>query len=600
MDDFSKNLVKSARPKIQALVQYINMHRTAFEALSREVKGQKWWNVLGIEEPAPFRGSENRNKARSLETLVSIFRLSPCLDRDDLVWIENLIGYGQVTCSVCSSDNTSYGLVACRLDKVDRHLKSPRHKMSLTNYQPKITQFNGGVGIGGMTPTNLIQNDLCKTTEALIVGSLAAGGDGAAGIPPSSIPELMNKDLLDLIRNDLKAGMPSKTTILTQTLANSISILRGRIKPLVKDTKLSIFIDGGSAYNLADSRKVVVICASSMKWKDNLLLDVSVYEAHENSDIQSEQIQKVCEMYEILPRNIQYLCADNASPNKATVDLLNGLDKGFNILYARCLPHCLNLVVKSFLSVMDSTFKMSSHLKMARGFLTAGGGVARKLLAVEFAISVSGLDVVDTRWASLVYAICTAANIPSPASMEKATKRLQELADGGDATAKAALDDKPPDREVFYVLYDLFESVTEAELADKNLKASDDVTGSAEVTLSAARAKLLKYYAQPQYFLAFQVINILFGGDSDQKTEKLKTVLTITQGNPHFASKLTSKESGVVPDCVTATKNLLNSITSLHYSWAAIDKVEEDFAKEKTRGESTALISRLQRMMKRS
>ena len=79
MDDFSKNLVKSARPKIQALVQYINMHRTAFEALSREVKGQKWWNVLGIEEPAPFRGSENRNKARSLETLVSIFRLS-------LVW----------------------------------------------------------------------------------------------------------------------------------------------------------------------------------------------------------------------------------------------------------------------------------------------------------------------------------------------------------------------------------------------------------------------------------------------------------------------------------------------------------------------------------
>ena len=68
--------------------------------------------------------------------------------------------------------------------------------------------------------------------------------------------------------------------------------------------------------------------------------------------------------------------------------------------------------------------------------------------------------------------------------------------------------------------------------------------------------------------------------------------MTITQGNPHFASKLTSKESGVVPDCVTATKNLLNSITSLHYPWASIDKVGADFAKAKKRGESPLLTQK--------
>jgi len=208
-----------------------------------------------------------------------------------------------------------------------------------------------------MTPTNMIENDFCKTTEALIVGLLAAGGDDASGIPSSSIPALMNKDLLDLIRNDLQAGLPSKTTILTQTLAKSISIVKGRIKTLVKDTPISLYIDGGSAYNLADSRKVIVICASSMKWKDYLVLDVSVHDTNENSEIQTELIEKLCETYNILPRNIHYICADNASLNKATVEKLNRLDKGFNISYARCLPHCLNLVVNSFLTVMDSTLR---------------------------------------------------------------------------------------------------------------------------------------------------------------------------------------------------------------------------------------------------
>jgi hypothetical protein len=597
MDIFSKNLVKTARPKIPDLVRYMNMHRPAFDALSKQVKGQKWWDVLGIEEPTPFNGPLNKNKARSLETIVSIFRLSPYLDREDTDWIENLIAYGQVTCSVCSTENTKNGLIACSLDKVERHLVSDRHKSRVQSYnQPKITQVNGGAGIGGMTPTNMIENDFCKTTEALIVGLLAAGGDDASGIPSSSIPALMNKDLLDLIRNDLQAGLPSKTTILTQTLVKSISIVKGRIKTLVKDTPISLYIDGGSAYNLADSRKVIVICASSMKWKDYLVLDVSVHDTHENSEIQTELIEKLCETYDILPRNIHYICADNASLNKATVEKLNRLDKGFNISYARCLPHCLNLVVNSFLTVMDSTFKMSSHLKLARRFLTAGGGVARKLLAVEFAISVSGLDVVDTRWASVVYAICNAANVPSLASKEKATKRLQELADRGDVTAKAALEDTPPEREVFYILYDLFESVSEAEIAGKYLNASFEL-GGAEFSLSAARAKLLKYYAQPQNFLAFQVINIFFNGDSDKKIEKLKTVMSITQGNPNFVSKMTSKESGVVPDCVHATKHLITRITSLHYPWAAIDKEEADYAKEREKGVESSLLTKKRNVM---
>jgi len=49
---------------------------------------------------------------------------------------------------------------------------------------------------------------------------------------------------------------------------------------------------------------------------------------------------------------------------------------------------------KVFTDVFDSRFKISSHFKLAWQFLTAGGDVARKLLAIEFGYSICGVDFV--------------------------------------------------------------------------------------------------------------------------------------------------------------------------------------------------------------
>jgi hypothetical protein len=593
--DPKKSSLDTAMGNILDLKRFLDMSEEEFGKQPREVKSAHWWKVSKIGMPGSFG---DKNHVKSLDKLTEVYRLSKFFDRTRSGWLNTLIIDGQVRCKLCHSDNTIYGLFACSIDSAKDHLKSPYHKKCVEEFEASLQQhiddMHGGAGPGGMTLDDRLMLEDSKRSEALLVGSFVAGGRGAAGIPPSSIHELFNKDALNILHHDLKAGFPSASHIISRTLPNAILIVEDRLKAQLKDTPISVYIDGGAASNLALGRKVVVICASSMKWKDNVLLDVLVIETHETSGIQCNQIDKVAKKYGILPKNIQYLCADNASPNKLTVEKLNSLP-GYNMQYARCLPHCLNLVIKSFMNVMDVSFKISTHLKLARQFLTAGGGLARKLLAVEFGFTASSIDFVDTRWASLVNAVLYVANLPSDHNNRMAQQRLQELADNGDETAQAALDDRPPPREVFFILFDLFQSVTEQQLAKEKkalLEVNDDVT-TADMSLAVARQTLLAYFAQPLHFLAFQVIEYFFGGDAGTQVESIKTVFSITQGDPNFAAKLTSKHTGVVPDCVSATKALIDHLIELHYKWETRqDHVNADYQAEVQKGDSDTLTAK--------
>lgn len=574
------------------LVKYLHMDSREFSNLDKNERGRNWWKVLRIGQPLSF--IIDKNHVKSLDTLVTLYRQSKWLECSDSVWLKKLITDGQVICTACFKKDSVLGAIACRTDHVERHLKSPKHEFNVNEYdesQPKIDKAQNGAGIGGTTYVDKIKLDDKRRYEALVVGTLAAGGDGAAGIPPSSIHQHFCKDVLDIIGYELKGGIPTSDTIINTTLPKAIELLEGRIKDLLKDTKIALYIDGGSASHLALGRKVMVLCASSMKWEGNLLLDVHVMDGaeHETTDSNFKQILAACTKYEISFKNVQYLCADNGSTNKPTVDKLNEV-KGFNVTYARCLPHCLNLVIKSFLNVMDRTFKFTSHLKLARQFLTAGGGVARKLLAIEFGFAAHKIDLTETRWSSVVNALLYVANFPTKHNTEQSIKRLKELAAKGDETAKAALDDSPPEREIWFILFDLFQSVSLEQLEKEHKRRIDsgsDVT-TADMALSKARKILLDYFSQPKNFLAFQAMQILFGGNADN--ESLKTIFTITQGNPCFEAKLTSKDTGVVPDCVSATTGLLATLKNLHYpSKVLYNSVSHDFASEVAKGDSSLL-----------
>jgi len=144
-------------------------------------------------------------------------------------------------------------------------------------------------------------------------------------------------------------------------------------------------------------------------------------------------------------------------------------------------------------------------------------------------------------------------------------------------------------------LFDLFQSVTEQQLSKEKkalLEVNDDVT-TADMSLGAARQTLLAYFAQPLHFLAFQVIEYFFGGDAGTQVESIKTVFSITQGDPNFAAKLTSKHTGVVPDCVSATKALIDHLIELHYKWETRqDHVNADYQAEVQKGDSDTLTAK--------
>lgn len=184
---------------------------------------------------------------------------------------------------------------------MDRHVASAAHVGSLQHHDvaiQRIDAMKGGVGAGGHS---LVQRELMerkKTVQALVVGSLAAGGHGAAGIPPSSIPSVFTRSFISLISLLEGGGVPAKSTIMRTTLLDAVQLVEERHKKaLIGDgsgVDVSLYIDGGSSRHLANGRKVLVVVASSMEWSSSKLLHVNVLECHESAAIQADVIEAVC------------------------------------------------------------------------------------------------------------------------------------------------------------------------------------------------------------------------------------------------------------------------------------------------------------------
>jgi hypothetical protein len=133
------------------LVNFIRMDSRVFNSLEKNVREQNWWKVLSIDQPSSF---VDKNHVKSLDTLVSVYRLSKWLECSDSVWLRKLIIDGQVICSACFKKDSILGAMACRKDYIQRHLDTEKHKKNVEDYdtsQPKIDKTIGGAVIGGST-----------------------------------------------------------------------------------------------------------------------------------------------------------------------------------------------------------------------------------------------------------------------------------------------------------------------------------------------------------------------------------------------------------------------------------------------------------------
>lgn len=437
----SAALLSAAENSI-ALVNIFAETDEVFDARPESDRAAKWWTYLAEKGKPVVAPPHILNMITRLDTLRKLFNEYPWLEQED-DWLKRLLLDGHVLCRCCGRHNSKVGSLLANTAKVKRHMESSVHAAKAAAYDARARRLSEMPSGPKARPAAQAVREVRHMLEAAVIGRLVSGGNGAAGIPPSSVDKVFSKELLEAIKC-MSNGFPQETAILDRVLPDAVRHVKDRIKTKLSDMPLVLYIDGGSSH-LADGRKVVCVCGSSMGLEYDLLLDLVVLDCHENSEIQAEIIESVRADYHIKKTDVWYLCADNAALNAQTVTKLN-TKYGYKIIYVRCLPHCLNLVVKTFLDVFDDKYKLATNLKLMRAFLNAGGGIGHKLLALEFGISASRVDFCDTRWASFLKAILYLVNLQPERDMKLATERLKQLWDDeGDEDAKRALDegDKP-------------------------------------------------------------------------------------------------------------------------------------------------------------
>ena len=512
-------------------------------------KNKKWWDLLEVDEPT------SQHVVKRLKTLHELFQTHDFLEREGSAFARRLAFDGRCICTVCYKKSQVAGLFLANATSAKQHANDGAHKKNMALHDATVRRIDAiAAGVGGGGGGSEGEGRVL----ALLVGKFVAGGHGAAGIPPSSLPAYLPQPILSLLQ-ELKGGLPVKSTILGSTLEAAVQLVKDRLKTLVKDIKVSLYVDGGKNH-MAYGRKVMVVCASSLEWEFDVLLDVQILEGHETGESIADQIEALCKEYSISKLDVWYVCADNASVNPAAVDELN--KRGFKVTFARCLPHCANLVVQAFMDPLETAFAYGSNLKKLRGLLNAGGSSKRKLMAIEYALSTSRIDFAETRWASEVQAIRYVANKQRKSDLKLARRRLEELRDGGDPLAADALEEYDRELVVFNVIYDFVDTIAEDELK-KIVRKGDKEVVLGDKDLLKSRRELLTYFSSTTNFLAFQLVDIVLGGSKDEKVDSLVTVMHIAQGSAKYSCEMESRKSGEVPTAAGAARGLMSMLGNM-------------------------------------
>lgn len=372
---------------------------------------------------------------------------------------------------------------------------------------------------------------------------------------------------------ELQSGIDSGTGIRESILPEMAALIHARIKELVSGIDLAFVVDGGSSH-LALHSKVIAVLASSPALPFDLLLKAQVLSVHEDSKILANIIDEVRIDYVISSRCLKYLSADGAEVNHKTVKELNVMpDRDYEIAFAVCLPHGLARVLMAFFAVFERTYGIGSFLKKFRGFTNSGGGSGKLRQLAEMGLSLSELDVCDTRWPS--YSECTVAlgGLQKPLALKRARALLTALvADGEDidGSAAAALAETDVRRPRWDIIYEFVESyeVKALEKADKRRK-KESVTVDV-ISSVGTRAELLKWLSSVDNFAGVQSLAVILGGGLSG--ESVSTVFAVTQGSPEWSR--TFKQRGlqavdasgkpVVKTAISATQSLVAMVKSLN------------------------------------
>ena len=124
----------------------------------------------------------------------------------------------------------------------------------------------------------------------------------------------------------LKGGMSQARTITDTDVPSAVAkvkeLIRNLLKPMgAKPPPFALAIDGGSS-KLANGVKLITVIVASPVLPSEVVLGIELRMSHEDSESQAELLVALLEEYGLSEAEAVYLVGDNASVNKATVDLL--------------------------------------------------------------------------------------------------------------------------------------------------------------------------------------------------------------------------------------------------------------------------------------
>jgi len=144
-------------------------------------KEKPWFQVLGLKS---LPASCSKNTIKSVSTLRKLFQDYTFLTDTGSAFARSLGAHGKVVCRACYLTNKKSGTMQAIRDTVSRHATDGPHTRNMEKHdraQQRLTEMT--TGIGGASHDMEYKRGLV----ALAVGKLTAGGNGAAGIPPSSL-----------------------------------------------------------------------------------------------------------------------------------------------------------------------------------------------------------------------------------------------------------------------------------------------------------------------------------------------------------------------------------------------------------------------------
>jgi hypothetical protein len=189
--------VAAADANISDFYRIIDMTEEEFTTWKESTDFKSVGRVLGVSQEVfdNVKANTQRNVTLGWDALRGIFGRS-WIKRHDVGVFDRLF-HGKVACMACHQHNARSGLLSAKSGVLNDHEKHPNHSKMMTIMRSGSRQID--VREAGMETSSILADRL-QTARHLFIGRLIAGtggkGNGAAGIPPTSIPGMFDADML--------------------------------------------------------------------------------------------------------------------------------------------------------------------------------------------------------------------------------------------------------------------------------------------------------------------------------------------------------------------------------------------------------------------